>query len=57
MVDIKHVSKMCSDVTGDMEDIAFIMAAGDLADALPVSQGYEITGRKEPLRPAETCGK
>ena len=59
--DMKHVNKMCSDLVSDSEDIAFIMVAGDMADALPVensyggvAEPYDILGRQEPLRPAET---
>ena len=56
--DIRRVNKMCDDLNADPADIAFIMSAGDMADALPVENSpdppYEILGRTEPLRPAET---
>ena len=50
--DIERTVKMCEQIN-QLENISFIMSAGDLAEAFPTSEKPEL-GSQAALRPAQT---
>lgn len=52
--DIEHVTTMCDQLNENLDNLAFIMCTGDLAQAMPIFVGQVEKGSLPGLRPAQS---